>query len=108
MQHNYRVCHFQVCASVCAEGELTLLKYLSSTFHIYCTSTECRGTLGSSEFTANGSFPIYLPCPSLLLTLGSAVPQHPLLKTSFTKSQSVSQSKQPHLKSVPELHTAVS
>ncbi len=35
----------------------------------------------------------YLPGRSLL-TLGSAVPQHPLLKSSFTKNQSVSQSKQ--------------
>jgi len=67
---------------------------------LYFHATQCRGRPGLVGFTANGFLP---PCPSLL-TLGAAVPTHPLFKSSFTKSRSVSHSKQPHLKSVPEQH----
>ena len=74
--------------------------------HVF-TIRPCRAVLGSADLTP--SLPLYLASPCLLLllllTLGSAVPQHPLLKSSFTKSQSVPRSKPPHLESVPELHT---
>lgn len=104
-QSKYKVCNVEACASVCVQGKRAYGSIWP--FTVCPCNTMQRGTLGSNEFTAKGSLPIYLACP-ILLTLGSAVPQHPLLKTSFTKSQSVPCSKQPHLKSVPELHAVVS
>lgn len=73
---------------------------------LYFYATRRGGALGWAGFTASGFLPICLPCPSLL-TRGSAVPAHPLLKTCFTKSQSVSANNHT-LRLVPELRALVS
>lgn len=88
---------------------MTVLAYLSSTVHIYCTSTQFKAKAQQVGVSVQAVTlcSVYLAAPRLL-TLGSAVSQHPLLKSSFTKSQRVPQSKQPHLKCVPELHMMAS
>lgn len=94
------------CACVCARARACVCVCEGQMCKYICIEPVIF-TTGWNESTANSWVSLYLLCPCLRsLTLSSAVPQHPLLKTRLTKSQSVPYSKQPHLESSPEMFTA--
>lgn len=70
---------------ICVEGEVTVP--FSSTFHIYCTCKQHNAeahTLVQASSQPMAPFLFTCPVPASS-TLGSAVPQHPLLKDQLHK-----------------------